>query len=308
MYWEDMREEEFPIAIANCGGLCILPLSSMEKKGQYLPVAADGFIADSIIKEALKLEDAVVFPTGKWLGDVCMFNDVMPGEKPKRKGAIELSQDLQITVLQELCDEIGRNGFRKILIVYKQPGNAYLLGHFMRCMAARRSPYATICVDAVNPEKSSPENVLKTVLGRRSDFPMITDEDIKTLERWAEKGYGGSNETYAPSGYTGSSATFCDTALVMAEHADLVAEDRFDAEDYQSTHMGDHLSQMGVMFANMWNMNYPNGYAGFPPHGCTKSIGEAILKINAEHLANILHVLKKDEECVNIDARSPIIR
>lgn len=308
MYWEDMREEEFPIAIATCGGLCILPLSSMEKKGQYLPVAADGFIADSIIKEALKLEDAVVFPTGKWLGDVCMFDDGRPGEKPKRKGAIELSQDLQITVLQELCDEIGRNGFRKILIVYKQPGNASLLGHFMRCMSARRSSYATICVDAVNPEKSSPENVLKTILERREDFPMITEEDIKTLEEWAKKGYGGSHEAYCLSGFTGNSATFCDTAIVMAEHQHLVAENRFDAEDNNSTHAADSLSGLDVVFANMWNVNYPNGYAGYPPHGCTKSIGQAILKINAEHLANILHVLKTDEECVAIDARSPICR
>ena len=35
---------------------------------------------------------------------------------------------------------------------------------------------------------------------------------------------------------------------------------------------------------------------------------EAILKINAENLAQILHVLKTDEECVAIDARSPICR
>ena len=51
MYWEDMREEQFPIALTDFSGLCVLPLSAMEKKGEYLPVAADGMIVDSIIRK-----------------------------------------------------------------------------------------------------------------------------------------------------------------------------------------------------------------------------------------------------------------
>lgn len=304
MYWEDMREEQFPIAIGDFGGLCVLPLSSIEKKGEHLPVGADGFIVDAIIKEAAEREDVVVFPTGYWLGDVSATHMTKANGETMWYGAIEMSQELQITVLEELCDEIARNGFRKILIVYKQPfnsvvykqlSNSILVGLFLRHMSYHKKPYSTLIVDAVNEEISRPENVLKTINERRTEFPMITDEDIKTLEKWAETGYGGKN------------VTFCDTAMVMANYEELVAKERYEAEDYGSTHLADCLQNVDVTYANMWNMNYPNGCCGFPPHGCTKGIGEAILKINAEFMAGVFKVIKEDEKCVSADARYPSV-
>ncbi len=301
MYWEEMREEQFPIAISDFSGLCVVPFSAMDKKGQYLPVGADGMIVDSIVKEAAKIEDVVIFPTGSILGETSApcVND--KNGEPTRRGAIQLSQDLQLTLLCDLCDEIGRNGFRKIMIVYKEPQDSLFLGTFMRYMSYQRKPYATLLVSAVNQEISKPENVLKEILRRKDEFPGITDEDIKTLEKWAKTGYGKKGNTIYQA--FDKDVTFCDTALVMAENKKLVREDKYEAENYECTHAADKLRDALVTYANIQNIEYPNGCCGFPPYGCTKSIGEAYLKINAEFLADVFKMIKEDERCVVNDAR-----
>lgn len=295
MFWQDMREEQFPVALTDFSGLCVVPLSAMDKKGQYLPVGADGMIVDSIVQEAAKLEDAVIFPTGSLLGELpapCGGN---------RKGAIQLSMDLRLTLLNDLCDEIGRNGFRKILIVYKEPMDSMFMGLFMRYMGYQKKPYATLTVSAVNQEISKPENILKAVTERAEEFPMITEEDRKTLAKWAKTGYGVKGKTVYQS--FDKDVTFCDTALVVAQNEELVAQDRYEAENYESAHAADALTDALVTCANMENMNYPNGCCGFAPHGCTKSIGEAVLKLNAEFMAGVFKLVKEDERCVVSDAR-----
>lgn len=295
MYWQDMREEQFKGAIADFSGLCVLPFSSIDKKGQHLPVGADGMIVDAIIREAAKLEDVVIFPTGSILGETSApCNNGF-------KGAIQLSLDLRLTLLNDLCDEIARNGFRKILIVHKEPMDSSFLGLFMRYMGYQRKPYATLLVSAVNYDASRAENVLKEITDRREEFPYITDEDISTLEKWAETGYG----TKGASVYQtfDKDVTFCDTALLMAESPELVAEDRYDAEDYDCTHKGDPINNAFATYAGIQNVDYPNGCCGFSPYGCTKSIGRAYLKLNAEHLAEAFKLVKDDEKCVVADAR-----
>lgn len=294
MYWQDMREEMFPKAVMEFSGVCVVPFSAMNKKAQYLPVGADGMIVDSIVREAAKSEDVVVFPTGSILGETS-------DSGASGKGAIQLSQELQLTLLCDLCDEIARNGFRKILIVHKEPQDSTFLGLFMRYMGYQRKPYATLLVSAVNSEISKPENVLEEIKKRRGEFPDITEENMKTLKKWAETGYGTKGSSYYQT--FDKDVTFCDAALVMAESPELVAKDRYEAESYSSTHASDGLREAFVACSNMQNSDYPRGCAGLPPHGCTSSIGKAYLKLNAEFMARLFKLVKEDERCVISDAR-----
>lgn len=285
MYWERMREEEFAVAIEKFGGLCALPLSGMEKHGQHLPVGTDSMIADVIIDEALKIEDTVIFPTGGWLGDVSFHYETTPSGTAKWRGAIELSKDLQLTLLEEICDEIRRCGFRKVLIIYKNPTCTGLAGLFTRQIEYERRDYATMIVSAVNEEKSKPEYILKTVTERRADFPMITGEDLHTLQRWAKEGQ--------------KSITYMDTSLMLAARRHLVAKERMhEGQNAAGYNTSSFLE--GVTFTGMNRKMFPNGMYAEVADGCTESIGEAILKINAEHLASVFKLLKADEECVRI--------
>ena len=286
MYWEEMREEQFNVAIEKFGGLCVLPLTSLEKHGQHLPVGTDKYIAEAIIEEATKLEDVVVFPTGCWLGDVSTQPETKADGKPKWRGAINLSTDLQLTLLEEIFDEIRRNGFTKVVLIRKQPAGANISGLFMRYIAYNKRDYAMFTMNPVDPQISAPAAVLKTVTERRADFPMITDDDIKTLENWAAQGLNKS--------------IYWDTPLMLAVKEHLVAKNRYNAEKNEPVRDLSAFDADTIMFSGMQNLRCPNALCVEVPEGCTKSIGQAILKINAEALAAAFKLLKTDEECMRI--------
>jgi creatinine amidohydrolase len=199
--------------------------------------------------------------------------------------------------LRELCDEISRNGFKKILILNAHGGNVPFLTYFLRAQAYRKTDYATMwawCQDT-STLNTKPENLLRIVTERKEDFPMITEEDIKVLEGYVEKN---------PKGWGGGHADFSEAALVMATRPELVHEDMYEAEFSGSTGRWKGIPRLSL--ENAWYANNPQCYCGYAPHGCSKSIGQAMMKINAEEVAEMVKALKeKDFDCVKIANLEP---
>ena len=293
MLWEYLREEDFKEAIERSGGLCVIPLGCIEKHGQHLPVGTDYIEAMTVIKAAAELEDVVIFPSGAWLGEVSCFHSFKEPEKAGLLGCIGIKQSTILTVLRELCDEIARNGFRKILIVNCHGGNVAMLKHFIRCQSYESLPYATMSTFALDFRKIEPMALIQTVRTRQNEFSFVTKEDVEVLKRYAKTGYGGTH------------ADFRESALVMAEHADAVDISRCAAESGASTHRTDYLSDLGVDCANIWLANYPNSYEASTSEGCTATIGKAMVKVCAERLAKIFKALKNDEDCIKIAGMLP---
>ena len=288
MLWEALREEEFEKAIEKSGGLCVIPLGCLEKHGQHLPVGTDVYIAESVVEAAAKLEDVVILHAGPWLGEVSTFHQDADPAAVHRMGCIGIKQETILQVLGELCDEVARNGFRKVLILSSHGGNVSMLDHFMRCQTYEKKNYATMWAWAVDDDLTTPEPLLHQIRSRRAEFPMITEKDIEVLEGWLPTGYGGGH------------ADFRETALVMADRPGLVAEDRYEAEDGRRNGRADTLLQEGLRLANAWYASSPNCYSGLPPHGCSIGIGQAMKKINAERLARIFKRIKENEDCIRI--------
>ncbi len=291
MKWEFLREEEFKDAIERSGGLCVLPLGCMEKHGQQLPVGTDSLQSMRITEEAAELEEVMVFPTGMWLGDLCGANNIKnPADKGKA-GFISLKPETLLTVLEELCDEIARNGFRKILIMNGHGGNGPLLQHFLRRQASGNKSYATMTtfIPFGTNVTCSPVPFYEYMRENRSEYPMLTDEDMEVLKGWAEKGSWG-----------GGHADFRETAAVMGYYPDLIALDRLDAESGASTHMSDYLAEARVDVVSAWSANYPNSINAFPSYGVTQTIGQALDTYCARELAKIFKLLKNDEKCIEI--------
>ena len=295
MRWENLREEEFETAIKKSGGLCILPLGCLEKHGQHLPVGTDYIEAVDIIEEAVKLEDAVIFPTGAWLGEVSCFHSFSDPGRAKVRGCIGIKQSTLLLVLEELCDEIARNGFSKILIVNCHGGNIALLKHFIRSQSYEGKPYATMSTFALDFGALAPMRLIEAVKTRKDDFPYVTDKDIEVLKEYSKTGYGGGH------------ADFRETALIMAHDRALVAEGRYDAECGLSNHRTDYLSKLGVDAPNLWLANHPSSYDALPPHGASAALGRVMVTLSAERLAKIFKVLKEDDTCVQISKTDSII-
>ena len=290
MIWEHLREEEFEGAIKKSGGLCLIPLGCIEKHGQHLPVGTDMFIARRILEDATKEEDAMILDVGAWMGEVGGFHSNPNPETNRTRGCIALSQELMLRILTELCEEIYRNGFNKIMFVNAHGGNRPILNHFLRCQSYTKKPYALMWTEANNSWETEADAILKVYKERPEFLSMLTPEDIKTLEKWVE----------IDPDYGGGHADFRETALALAYNKDLVAEDKYDAESGLSTHRSDYLVAEGVWLKNAWGANFPNSYEGIAPHGASVSIGEAMYKIHVERMVRIIKLLKNDNRCLEI--------
>ena len=288
MLWENLREEEFEDAIKKSGGLCVIPLGCLEKHGQHLPVGTDYFEAMTVIERAAKEEEVVIFPVGAWLGEVSCFHAANTPKKSRLRGCIGMKPSTILTVLGELCDEIARNGFRKILIVNSHGGNIAMLRHFIRSQSYENKPYATLSTFALDFQGTEAKRLLNTITNNKKHFTYITNEDIEVLKKYSKDGYGGGH------------ADFRETSMILAYNENLVAEDRYEAESGLSNHRTDYLSNEGIDAANIWLANYPNSYNGFAPHGASKTIGEAMIQISINRLKRIFKLLKEDEDCVQI--------
>ena len=288
MKWENLREEEFEDAIKRSGGVCVMALGCLEKHAQHLPVGTDSLKGDKIVEMASERADVMMFPTTMWLGDVLGAHALQNPNEKRKCGFVAMSPTTLLTVLEELCDEISRNGFKKIIICNSHGGNRGLLNYLLRSVYYKKKDYALMWTGAYNTAKLEPSIILDTVKASPEEFPMITEEDIKTLERFAKTGTGGGH------------ADFRETSLVYGTHPNLVAPERFDAEDGLSTHKGDYLIDADINFNQAWSANFPNAYEGFCPTGCTESIGQATVKIAVDRLTGIFELIKNDKKCLEM--------
>jgi creatinine amidohydrolase len=121
MKWEDLTAPQFAKAVRDSKGVCILPIGVLEKHGNHLPLGTDFFTGRAVALEAARREKAVVFPP-YFFGQIHEARHV--------PGTVALSGRLLLDLLFEVCSEIRRNGFSKILIFNSHGGNGHLLPYF----------------------------------------------------------------------------------------------------------------------------------------------------------------------------------
>src|SRR5205823_1738545 len=62
MEWAELTGDEFAGAVEQCGGVCLVPLSVIERHGHHLPLGTDMYIGRELCRRAAALEPALVFP------------------------------------------------------------------------------------------------------------------------------------------------------------------------------------------------------------------------------------------------------
>lgn len=288
MKWEYLREEEFAPAIKSSGGVCVMAVGCLEKHGQHLPVGTDSIKGDKIVELAAEKAGVMMFPTTMWLGDVTASHSFVNADKTHKLGFIGISSRTLLTVFEELCDEIARNGFKKIILCSSHGGNSSILSILNRSHFYTKKDYSILVTRAYDfTGDLVPENMLKRVKEDPEYFSMLTEEDIKTLEHWAETGTGGGH------------ADFRETGLVYGTYPHLVKPERFDAESGQRINrlvIPDKFGMGGSY--QMYLTNNKNVYGGYPPFGCTETIGQAMVKMSVDRLAEIFEYFKTYDDIV----------
>jgi len=101
MLWECLTSPDIKEAVDN-KLIAILPVGSIEIHGPHMPTGTDSLTVREVVKTAAEKEPAVVLPTIYYA--YVLENRHFPG-------TVSLSARTILTMIEEICDEVSRNGF-----------------------------------------------------------------------------------------------------------------------------------------------------------------------------------------------------
>jgi len=253
--WGELTAPDFIKAVDKSGGVCLIPIGVFEKHGPHLPLRTDLIDVREVALRAVKKEYALVFPE-------YYFSQIL--EAKHQPGTIAFSPKLIWDILQETCEEISRNGIKKIVLVNGHGGNNSFLPFFGMAQLEKQRDY---CVVLFQPETS----------------PAVA-EKIRKLRETKTGGHAGENET----------------SMMQVSRPDLVHKDR--AKD-QSGENQARLKHIPTNFTGIfWYAQYPNHYAGDGSFA-KPELGELLISSQADQLVELIKVLKKDDTILDLQNR-----
>jgi creatinine amidohydrolase len=247
--WDELTASDWPKAQEKAAYTCILPIGILEKHGPHLPMGSDLIHVRELAARAARQEYAVVFPD-------FFYGQIF--EARHQPGTFALPSRVVWDLLDATVEEIGRNGFKKIVIVNGHGGNPEMLRFFIQSQLERRRDYVVYFFD---PE-SDPEFERRVTALRKSD-PAI---DM----------HAGENET----------------SLLLHLRPDLVQMGRATKESGADQN---RLALPGLYSAIWWYARFPNHYAGEGAKA-TKELGWAITDYRLGALVKALRVVKADDK------------
>jgi len=148
VHWEELTASDFREGVHRSQGVCLLPFGILEKHGPHLPLGTDLLDVRYAALHAAEQEYAVVFPE-YYFGQIA--------EAKHEPGTMAYSRGLQLALLQETTDEMGRNGCKKVLIVNGHGGNNSLLPYFAQTQLDKPHDYVVYVFNELEaPEKGGP--------------------------------------------------------------------------------------------------------------------------------------------------------
>ncbi|HUU53456.1 MAG TPA: creatininase family protein [Armatimonadota bacterium] len=245
--WEELTATDFPAAVKKAKGVCVLPIGVIEKHGPHLPLGTDVMAARAVAVGAAAKEYAVVFP-------FYYFGQIL--EAQHEPGCIATRPELLMALLQDMCDEIVRNGFEKIIIVNGHGGNDSWLAFFAQTQLADPRDYVVY----IPPRGHMDEKTAKEIRARRK-----TD--------W------------------GGHADELESSWMMAIRPDLVKLEYVKREDGRPRRKLKHLGE--VHTGIWWYADFPTHYAG-DARGANPDLGKLAVKGKVKALAGVIEAVKKD--------------
>nr|MBQ4319115.1 creatininase family protein [Clostridia bacterium] len=271
MIWENLREEEFKSAVKVSKGLCVIPIGCLEMHGQHLPLNTDNLIAEATARRAAEIEPVCVFPTFEF-GDIQGLSN--------HHGSVIFSAELLQMMLTEICSEIARNGFKKIMLLNAHGGNTFLLGNFIRSTLRKEKDYVVMSRNAYDYDIHE----LVKELDAGMEFPHLNDEDKECLRDFV---YNRKQIGHA---------CLEETSLIMEIAPELVRLDRMHEVDGTSRHKSDYLAEYGLTQSTaFWGIDYPDSYAADHPEKASARIGRTLLDRYVKRQAEACRLLKSDD-------------
>jgi creatinine amidohydrolase len=246
MQWEQLTATDFAKA-AKDTGVCILSLGVLEKHSEHLPLGTDFLIGHRVACLAAEREPAVVFPP-YYFGQIY--------EARCFPGAFTLPPTLLLELLQPVLDEIGRNGFKKIILFNAHGGNVHFLRFLAQAQLWQPKHYSLYM----------PTQWMSTEAERQWQAMRATD-------------YGGH-------------ACEEETSLVLGIYPELVKMDRVPEQPAKPLN---RLEALPPTYTGIWwYADYPDHYAG-DAHTASQEKGQFLINAMSQQLAVYIAAVKADK-------------
>ena len=250
MRWEEMTMPDF-IRLRDSSGVCLISVGCLERHGDHLPLGIDSINAHAVCLRAAGIEPAVVFPH-YYFGQI--------NEARCFPGTIALSPTLILDLLIAVIDEIGRNGFKKIIIVNGHGGNSSFLQFLLRDVNHRRREYSLYLYD-INK--------------------YYTESQLKARAELIENNFGGHAHEE-------------ETSVALANVESLVKMDSLlpDTVGTANPRLADVIAATSYTAFNWYSM-HPEHYSG-NARLATKAKGETLMDWLSSTLARAIKIVKDD--------------
>lgn len=245
MQWEHLTVGDFEQAVRKTG-VCVISMGVLEKHSEHLPLGTDFMVGHRIACLAAEKEPAVVFPP-------FYFGQIY--EARCFPGTLTIKPTLLLELIQSVFDEIGRNGFQKIVVHNGHGGNTHLLNFLAQSSLWEEKPYQVYVQTEwlTEDRKEKWNSLLETPL------------------------HGHACE--------------CETSIVMADFADLVQRERIPKDPADPLNRMRHLPPT---FAGIhWYSSFPEHYCG-DARTASAEKGRALQQLLVESLAEYIAAVKAD--------------
>ena len=252
--WDELVASNWPAALKLSDSTCILPIGVLEKHGPHAPMGTDLIRVREYAARTAQKEYAVVFPD-YFYGQI--------NEARHQPGAFALPERVVWDLLEATCDEIARNGFKKILIVNGHGGNPELLHYFMQTRLEKRRNYAVFLYEP------------------RTDDPVF-DKNVAKLSK--------ADLT------KGDHAGELETSEVLYLRPGLVKQD---SAKNESGAKQSRLNLPNIYTPIWWYAGYPNHYDG---DGSKASVALGKLEVDhvVDGIAEALRIIKNDQQTLKL--------
>ena len=185
-------------------------------------------------------------------------------EARHQPGTVAYSERLMFDLLQETVDEIARNGLKKIVLVSGHGGNNSFLPFFCQSQLARRRDFA---VYLYQPSQRAADDARVAAL-RKTQMEMHAGE--------------------------------VETGTMLAHRPELVRLDT--AKDQSGADQGRQADLKDAYTGIWWYARFPNHYSG-DGSSATGELGELVLSLQAEQLADMIRSVKADTATLELQKR-----
>ncbi|MCO5185956.1 MAG: creatininase family protein [Anaerolineae bacterium] len=213
MRWENLTSPEFAQAVINCAGVGIIPVGVLEAHASHMPLGTDMFTAHFAACRAAEQESVIVFPP---------YPFTINHETAHLPGGLVIKRDLAFALLENICDEMYRNGIDKIILISGHGGNRFFLPLFVQTLPEKAKPYVVYF----------------------ADLPVVPIEDHILDEE--ELGH----------------ACEAETSLMRCINDDIVHMDQAPPQRFSNAHRNRPIAAAGGYTQVDWYAMYPHMYVG----------------------------------------------